>query len=316
VVLEVSTDGSWEEQTTAEQDAHGRVEFLLPADGLSAGTSYRVSSPGGDGLDAATSATLAGDAWGDPEFSDEFQGDELSADWANRGEDYNPDGLRVCSKGSGDAVAVSDGTLDLSVMLDPERAGEKCKAKNGSGEAIGPFDYRLNGHVMTAGHFFRYGVLAARIKFQERQGQHASLWMQPAISESSTNSAEGGAEIDVIEWFGDGVKNGGLASFIYMLTEDGPEKVGGWIDNPDQYLASQDDSWFDDYHVFSVEWTPDEYIFRIDGLETWRTDQGISHQPEFPILSVLSSDYELANLGKASNLPQTMQVDWLKFWEA
>ncbi len=159
-------------------------------------------------------------------------------------------------------------------------------------------------------------MLAARIKFQERQGQHASLWMQPAISESSTNSAEGGAEIDVIEWFGDGVKNGGLASFIYMLTEDGPEKVGGWIDNPDQYLASQDDSWFDDYHVFSVEWTPDEYIFRIDGLETWRTDQGISHQPEFPILSVLSSDYELANLGKASNLPQTMQVDWLKFWEA
>jgi hypothetical protein len=147
VVLEVSTDGSWEEQTTAEQDAHGRVEFLLPADGLSVGTSYRVSSPEGDGLDAATSATLAGDAWGDPEFSDEFQGDELSADWANRGEDYNPDGLRVCSKGSGDAVAVSDGTLDLSVMLDPERAGEKCKAKNGSGDAIGPFDYRLNGHA-------------------------------------------------------------------------------------------------------------------------------------------------------------------------
>ena len=64
-VLEVSTGGGWEEQATAEQDADGRVEFVLPADGLSAGTSYRVSSPGGDGLDAATSATLAGDAWGD-----------------------------------------------------------------------------------------------------------------------------------------------------------------------------------------------------------------------------------------------------------
>jgi hypothetical protein len=315
-VLEVSTGGSWEEQATAEQDAHGRVEFLLPADGLSAGTSYRVSSPGGDGLDAATSATLAGDAWGEATFGDEFDGKELSADWGNRGEAYNPDGLRACSLASGDAVEVSGGTVGLSVLIDPARTDEKCTAKNAKGEVIGTFDYRLNGHIMTNGHFFRFGVLAARIKFQELQGQHASLWMQPAISESSTDSRTGGAEIDVIEWFGDGVKNGGLASFIYMLTENGPKKVGGWIEDPDQYLASQDDSWFDDYHVFSVEWTPEEYIFRIDGQETWRTDQGVSHQPEYPILSLLSSDYELANLGKVSNLPQTMQVDWLKFWEA
>jgi beta-glucanase (GH16 family) len=315
-VLEVSTGGSWEEQATAEQDAHGRVEFLLPADGLSAGTSYRVSSPGGDGLDAATSATLAGDAWGEATFGDEFDGKELSADWGNRGEAYNPDGLRACSLASGDAVEVSGGTVGLSVLIDPDRTDEKCTAKNAKGEVIGTFDYRLNGHIMTNGHFFRFGVLAARIKFQELQGQHASLWMQPAISESSTDSRTGGAEIDVIEWFGDGVKNGGLASFIYMLTEAGPTKVGGWIEDPDQYLADQDDSWFDDYHVFSVEWTPDEYIFRIDGQETWRTDQGVSHQPEYPILSLLSSDYELANLGKVSNLPQTMQVDWLKFWEA
>jgi hypothetical protein len=315
-VLEVSTGGSWEEQATAEQDAHGRVEFLLPADGLSAGTSYRVSSPGGDGLDAATSATLAGDAWGEATFGDEFDGKELSADWGNRGEAYNPDGLRACSLASGDAVEVSGGTVGLSVLIDPARTDEKCTAKNAKGEVIGAFDYRLNGHIMTNGHFFRFGVLAARIKFQKLQGQHASLWMQPAISESSTDSRTGGAEIDVIEWFGDGVKNGGLASFIYMLTEDGPKKVGGWIEDPDQYLASQDDSWFDDYHVFSVEWTPEEYIFRIDGQETWRTDQGVSHQPEYPILSLLSSDYELANLGKVSNLPQTMQVDWLKFWEA
>ncbi len=316
VVLEAQVDSGWQREGTAEQDADGRVEFLLPADGLREGAAYRVSSPSGDGLEAATSATLAGDTWGEPKFDDEFDGDEISDDWANRGEDYNPDGLRACSKASGDAVEVADGTLGLSVMLDPERAGEKCTAKNGAGKTLGKFDYRLNGHVFTTGQFFRYGVLAARIKFQELQGQHASLWMQPAISESTTDSAKGGAEIDVIEWFGDEVKNGGLASFIYMLTEDGPKKVGGWIEDPDQYLAGQDDSWFDAYHVFSVEWTPDEYIFRIDGKETWRTDQGISHQPEFPILSVLSSDYELENVGKTSNLPQTMQVDWLKFWEA
>ena len=293
------------------------MEFVLPADGLSAGTSYRVSSPGGDGLDAATSATVAGDAWGDADFDDEFDGDAMSADWLNRGEDSTTRRASARAPRAPPTPSRSAAARSASACcVDPERTDEKCTAKNAKGEVIGKFDYRLNGHIMTNGHFFRFGVLAARIKFQKLQGQHASLWMQPAISESTTDSRTGGAEIDVIEWFGDGVKNGGLASFIYMLTEDGPKKVGGWIEDPDQYLADQDDSWFDAYHVFSVEWTPDEYIFRIDGQETWRTDQGISHQPQYPILSLLSSDYELENLGKVSNLPQTMQVDWLKFWEA
>jgi len=317
VVLESRSGDGWQEEATAEQDADGRVHFVLTQRGAEDDTAYRVTSPGGDGLDAATSATLPGDSWGDPDFADEFDGKALSDDWLNRGEGaYNPTGLRACSKGSGDAIEVGGGTLDVSVLIDPERRGEKCPAKKANGKPTGTFAYRLNGHVMTNNHYFRYGVLAARIKFQERQGQHGSLWMQPAISESTTDSGKGGAEIDVIEFFGDGVKNGGLASFIYKLTEDGPEKVGGQLPDPDQYLAGGDDSWFDRYHVFSVEWTPDEYIFRIDGQETWRTSEGISHQPEYPILSLLSSDYELEHLGGEKNLPQTMKVDWLKFWQS
>ena len=116
----------------------------------------------------------------------------MSDDWLNRGEDYNPEGLRACSRASGEAVEVKGGTIGLSVILDQARADEQCHAKDAKGKSIGNFDYRLNGHVMTNGHYFRYGVLAARIKFQERQGQHASLWMQPAISESTTDSGKGG----------------------------------------------------------------------------------------------------------------------------
>ena len=313
-VLEQRDGSAWEEVAAGAQDADGVVQFVVK-EGSADGASYRVTAEGSDGLDAVTSAT-ATQPWGKPDFDDEFDGDAIGADWLNRGEDYNPAGLRTCSRASGDAVEVKGGTLRLSVLLDEHRAGERCRAKNPEGKGLGKFDYRINGHVTTNGHYFRYGVLAARIRFHELQGQHGSLWMQPAISESTTDSAKGGAEIDVIEWFGEDVPNGGLASFIYMLTEDGPEKVGGWVEDPDRFLTGQDDSWYDDYHVFSVEWTPEEYIFRIDGQETWRTSQGISHQPEYPILSLLSSDYELKNLGKASNLPQTMHVDWLKFWEA
>ena len=38
--------------------------------------------------------------------------------------------------------------------------------------------------------------------------------------------------------------------------------------------------------------------------------------PQFPILSLLSSDYELKKLKGEFNLPQTMSVDWIRFWQA
>lgn len=202
-VLETKNGGAWEEVGTAEQDDEGHVEFVLP-EGSATGASYRVTGAG------ATSAVVSGDQWGEPDFEDEFDGKRLSAeDWLTRGEGfYNPEGLRACSAASSDAAEVSDGTLALSVILDPDRTDEQCAAKKGNGQPVGKFSYRLNGQIMTNNHFFKYGVVAARIKFQEKQGQHGSLWMLPAISESTTDSGLGGAEIDVIEFFGDGVKNG------------------------------------------------------------------------------------------------------------
>jgi hypothetical protein len=92
--------------------------------------------------------------------------------------------------------------------------------------------------------------------------------------------------------------------------------VGGAVRDPDQYLATRTDRWWRNYHVFSVEWTPEEYIFRIDGHETMRTDEGISHDPEFVILSMLSSDYELGALEGDDRLPQHMDVDWVQIWPA
>ena len=66
--------------------------------------------------------------------------------------------------------------------------------------------------------------------------------------------------------------------------------------------------------MFSVEWTPNAYVFRIDGKETRRiTDRNaISQRPEYLILSLLSSDYELQHHRGA--LPEHMYVDWVKYW--
>ena len=68
--------------------------------------------------------------------------------------------------------------------------------------------------------------------------------------------------------------------------------------------------------MFSVEWTPKAYVFRIDGRETARITEGISKVREYPILSLLSSDYELEDLGNENLLPQHTYVDWIQTWEA
>ncbi len=90
-----------------------------------------------------------------------------------------------------------------------------------------------------------------------------------------------------------------------------PKKVGGWIKKPGQYGGK----WSTRYHVFSVEWTPKRYVFRIDGQEIYRTSKGVSGQEQYLILSLLSSDYELSALGGDGKLPQTMDVDWVRTWE-
>ncbi len=182
----------------------------------------------------------------------------MSTNWVHRMQFYQPDSMRNCSKGDPSAVRVAQGTLRLSVIRDPALPAGSCTAYKKDGSVIGQFDYRLNGHVSTDGHqFLKYGVVAARIKFQPRQGQHASLWMQPQNPTYLPNAFEGGAEIDIIEYFGDGVPNGGLTSFVYSPTASGvPQKIGGWIKKPERFLSHPKDGWSKRYHVFSVEWSP------------------------------------------------------------
>ena len=225
--------------------------------------------------------------------------------WLTRDQGYT--GVRTCSKASADAAEVADGVLKLSVMEDPDREGDECQLPGKRKK----FAYRLNGHVGTEHSVaFTYGFAAARIKTQPGRGQHAAFWMQAVGGQGTGGPKKGGAEIDVIEYFGDDHPEGGLTSFTYFLDKDGKKQtVGGWLPNADEL----GDDWADQYHVFSVEWTPEEYVFRIDDKVTQRLKGVSSGRPEFLILSLLSSDYELPRFD--GKLPQTMEVDWARVWE-
>jgi hypothetical protein len=310
VELQRRTPAGWVRVDREAVTAGARV--VLAASPPATPATYRVVAAAHGNLRGATSAPVSTQGLPEPTWTDDFTGTELGADWSHRLQGYAPTSLRACSRADPSTVAVAGGTLRLSVTADAARSGSRCTVKGRS------HAWRLNAHVGTQGaQSLRYGYAAARVRFQPRQGQHGAFWLQPVAPTSREGPpTETGAEIDVIEWFGDDPSGPELASFVYHYPSDGkegitPVKTGGWIERAERFGGGWDTS----YHVFSVEWTPREYVFRIDGQETFRTAKGVSGQAQYLILSLLSSDYELSGLGKEDRLPQTMSVDWVRFWE-
>jgi beta-glucanase (GH16 family) len=298
-------DGDWETTDSGALDAKGSATLAAPAD---AGAEMRVIAAADGDYAQGESQTFKSNpaAW-----ADEFDDGDMEANWAHRGQEYNPSGMRLCSKGDDSTVEGGDGTLELSVLDDPAR-DDLCTAKAGNGKSIGQYDYRLNANINSKA-LFRYGTFAARIKFQRGAGQHGAFWLQSSQAPGSGSPAEAGAEVDIVEFFGEHPKKK-LASFIHYYPAAGakPVKVGDWMPNPTSLLADADDDWWKNYHVFSLQWTPEEYVILVDGKVAWRTDQGVSQADQMMVLSLLSSDYELKNLD--AELPQTMSVDWVKYW--
>ena len=301
VTLVAKDDDGWSEVDEQETDAKGRVSLTSP----DSGDLHVVIGDGDDAVGAKVSTDDAPEATFTDDFDDPDSVDHPDGSWHTRDQGYS--GVRTCSKASADAVEVTDGVLRLSVTDDPDREGDECQLPGKRKK----FAYRLNGHVGTEGRVdFTYGFAAARIKTQAARGQHAAFWMQAVGGQGTGGPKKGGAEIDVIEYFGDDHPEGGLTSFTYFLDKNGKKQtVGGWLPNADEL----GDDWAEQYHVFSVEWTPQEYVFRIDGKVTQRLKGVSSGRPEFLILSLLSSDYELPRFN--GELPETMEVDWARVWE-
>ncbi|WP_299930976.1 glycoside hydrolase family 16 protein [uncultured Nocardioides sp.] len=301
VVLVAKGDDGWSEVDEEETDGKGHVSLTS----RESGDLHVVVGDGDDAIGAEVSTDDAPEATFTDDFDNPDSVDGEGATWVTRDQGYI--GVRTCSRASADAAEVTDGVLELSVLADPDRKGDECQLPGRRKK----FPYRLNGHVGTEGSYaFTYGFAAARIRTQASRGQHAAFWMQAVGGQQTGGPKKGGAEIDVIEYFGDDHPEGGLTSFTYFLDKKGKKQtVGDWLPNADEL----GDDWAEEYHVFSVEWTPEEYVFRIDDKVTQRLKGVSSGKPEFLILSLLSSDYELPRFD--GKLPETMEVDWARVWE-
>jgi len=233
-------------------------------------------------------------------FSDEFGGQTLNrSNW-----DYRAEGQyiasRTRSKSDSTAVSVGGGTVNLMVKPDPRSSSRY-----------------LNGHISTERHYkFTHGLAAARVRFQQGRGSHGSFWLQsPTYSLRPGNPGLSGAEIDTVEFFGQGYPDGGLATFLYYANSSRTNVKYGDVWRNAYKLKSSSDTWWNSYHVFAVKWTPTSYTFYIDGQQLWSSARAVSQTDQFLILSLLSSDWELKYLDRAHlSTKSVMRVDWARVW--
>lgn len=306
VRLERLTGDGWVPVQSGIQSPAGTAVFSVAEPATYRATA--ISTVGG--LTAETTNTVTTREW-DPIFEETFSGTDLNfLVWTDQTRENNPDGQRTCARVDSSTRRVADGVLHLGVGYDEARRGESCRYSSDRGPGSAP--YLTNSQVATETSFaFTYGFAAARMKLQRGKGMHSAFWMLP----DNVLFPVCDIEVDIMEFFGENPRAvNAIGAFLHQCSQGRPFTKHGGIFNESADLKPLGDTWWDSFHVFSVEWTPTQYVFRVDGAEFYRETRAISHEPANLILSMLTSDYELRNL-TPDRMSQTAQVDWVRVYQ-
>lgn len=326
VLLQKRTASGWRTVATGEQNLAGAVAFDAKP-----GTVYRAAS-------SPTSITRRVVARRfEEKFADDFTtpaADGRSPDPTRWSDQFRVDvPARTCSTNSPTARDIAGGVLNLRALLDASRT-DPCSysspVKNGpfTTPATGTSPWLLNSQVGTPKTFsFTYGYAAARMRMHSFPGAHAAFWLLPTKTVPDdmpewhdVSFTEGdpsrGAEIDVAEYWAQprpGDEEPDIGSFVHWY---GPghsyQSLGGMKPEAD-LLRPEGNTWDDDFHVFAVRWSPEAYEFMVDGQVYYRETGAISHAPQYLVLSMLSSNYEI---GRATPdlFSDAAEVDWVRVW--
>lgn len=197
-----------------------------------------------------------------------------------------------------------DNELDLSswdtTWDTPERRGgywdpAQCFTKDGN--LIIRTEYKENGKYGPGWYTgtcrskglkdFQYGYFEVRCKVPAAQGLWSAFWMTCNSMSDVTEGGKNGAEIDIMEspYYNDPK----MPSKIYRNTTMHTIHIDGYGDAHRSKISKQylvQNNIYDTYNTYGLLWTEDEYVFYINGKETWRTKWGVSQVPEYLWLSV------------------------------
>ncbi|MEM7360044.1 MAG: glycoside hydrolase family 16 protein [Pseudomonadota bacterium] len=257
--------------------------------------------------DQATSESAAEIEWV-TDFFDDF--DSFNPDnwqdqmlWVNNEEQcYVPDNQYGTRE-------VSDGTIKLKVINIGEE--KECSNVDKFGKTHPPTKYVAGRIASKNRKEFVKGKWTARLKTwgNGQPGMFPAWWLlgaqnnEPPVQEEDETVCwpmTGSGEIDIFEHHGNGGANHYVSRMIKNL---------GYCDGGDwKSMMLVIDADLDEYHEYSVEWSANDLIYRLDGKEVYRNEGQGDQFPE-PLFAIL-------NYAKINDSPMegewVMEVDWVK----
>lgn len=166
-------------------------------------------------------------------------------------------------------------------------------------------DRYTSGAVRTKGKFeHRYGYWECRCQFPKQQGHWPAFWLMPAqgLPDAEVGGAAG-TEIDIMEkaWLTEKINHAlhwdGYGS--HHKSEAREVELVGLNEG---------------FHTFAVQWSPEEYIFYVDGNETWRTKGGGPSQADSYAKLTEEIGPWAGNIAEAA-LPDEFVVDYVRVYD-
>ena len=165
-------------------------------------------------------------------------------------------------------------------------------------------DKFLDGCVRTRGKFqHQFGYYVARIQLQKQPGHWSAFWLYDASVGKVGDEGRDGTEIDIMEkpWRDDRVQ--------HALHWDGYGK-----EHKSEGKVATVSGVMEGWHTFALLWKSDEYVFYVDGKETWRTNAGgVCQVPLYIKLSDEIGDW--AGDIKKATLPDQFLVDYVRVYD-
>ena len=207
-------------------------------------------------------------------FSDEFEGELDRNVWSGHYQYGNTTEARKGSYWNQYLAQTQDGNLVIPVVYLEEGMG---------GKGAGWYSAGIDTDEDSPDNFSqKFGYFECRCILPKGADIWSAFWLMNDGVYEADGSGRDGTEIDIFE--SDGYENllsNNISSNLHFDGYgDAHQRLGAR-----RFLIKNNP--YEEFNTYGLEWNEDEYIFYINGVETFRTSfGGVSQNPEYLILSV------------------------------
>lgn len=207
-------------------------------------------------------------------FDEEFEGELDRSVWSGHYQYGNSTVSRKGSYWNQYLAQTEEGKLVIPVVYLEEGMG---------GEGAGWYSAGIDTDGDSPNGFSqKYGYFECRCILPKGADIWSAFWLMNSGVFDEDGNGRDGTEIDIFEsdCYGDLFENAVTSNLHFDGYGDAHQKLGAR-----QFLLCNNP--YEEFNTYGLEWNENEYIFYINGVETFRTDfGGVSQNEEYVILSV------------------------------